>query len=137
MIPFLPLLWKYRKLAGYALAAMALAALLWRVSVWRSGWQELKAAQVALEAAKSELDAYREGAEQAKRDVEAKDAAYQRISAERDIYADQVSGLLQRPPIDPKTLIVRVPTNAPDVTCPDRGPEYRLRYNAIADGSGS
>ena len=54
--------WRYRKLAGYAVAALALAGWLWRVSVWHSGWQDLKAAQAALESAQSEVAKLRKSA---------------------------------------------------------------------------
>ena len=123
-----PMLWKVRRWIGYGIAALAVVWALWAVV---DGYGDRRA-KAAADGVRAEWAAATEAANAA---TKAKDAAYQRASGERDAYAEQVSARLQRPQIDPKTLIVRVPTDAPGITCPDRSPAWRVQYNAIAAGT--
>jgi hypothetical protein len=69
-------------------------------------------------------------------EVDRKDADYRARAAELAKATETVGRLLSYRP-DPKVLtrevIREVPVDAP-CTCPDRSPEYRLQYNAVADG---
>ncbi len=51
MIPApLLLLWKYRRLAGYAVAAVALAVVAWRIAAWHKAYTELPQVKESLTA---------------------------------------------------------------------------------------
>jgi hypothetical protein len=129
-MPFLSLAWKYRKWIGYGLAVLAIFALFlsYRHSLIKMGRE-----QGRLEV-RAEWD---EAVSVANREIAKKDAAYAELQGERDKANAKVQELLNRPPPDPRTLIVRIPTDAPVTACPDRSPEWRLQYNALADAADS
>jgi hypothetical protein len=126
--PPLALAWKFRKWIGYGLAILAIIAifLTYRHSLIKMGRE-----QGRLEV-RAEWD---EAVSVANREIAAKDAAYQALQGQRDMMAAEVQALLNRPPPDPVKLIVRIPTDAPVSSCPDRSPEWRLQYNALADAA--
>lgn len=108
------------------LAAVAIGAGLWGLGRWQgydAGVNSARAAQAKALAAKQE-------------EIAEKDRGYREKAAELAQANKLIGDLLAYRP-DPKVLtreIVReVPVNAP-CSCPDRSPEYRLQYNAIADG---
>lgn len=65
----------------------------------------------------------------------AADSSYQQTLGERDAALAAAAALRDAPPPDPKTLIVRIPGNAPNCTCADRSDDYWMRYNAAAAGT--
>ena len=136
MILPLPLLLRYRRQIVYVLATLAAAGavcfMLWRVAAWREGYQQRAAAVKALATAEKALKTCQDATAKANAAVAASNAAYEATEAERKAAQAAVLALLNRPPPNPKTLIVERPTNAPVSSCPDRSPEWRLRYNEIA-----
>jgi hypothetical protein len=126
----IPILWRYRRLAAYGIAGAAIiGGLLWYRASLISAGEAIGEARVQARWALA--------VEASNAAVKAKDEAYQRTLAERDAALAQVAAALSRPLPDPKTLIVRVPSDAPDCTCADRSPDFRLRYNEIAAGTAS
>ena len=53
MIYWLKVLWDYRKVALYALLAITLLVMAWRVSVWHDSHKRLQATEDALELERS------------------------------------------------------------------------------------
>jgi hypothetical protein len=129
MIPFLPLLLRYRRWIAYGLAALAVAWALW-AAIDGYGDRRASAEKAAV------MARWAAATEASNAENRARDAEYERTKGERDAAMTQVAAILNRPPVDPKTLIVRVPTDAPGITCPDRGSEFRLRFNEIATSAG-
>lgn len=119
------------KLAGAIFAILAMSVLAWRIAAWREGYLARDAAIEQRDKARKELATLQASVNTANARNAELDAAYQRTTGQRDAYAAQVSALLNRPPIDPKTLIVKVP-DASGIACPDRSTDFRLRYNEIA-----
>ncbi len=121
---------KYRKLIGYAIAALLLISLVlaWRHSLISDGIK-LGREQVRKEWANSIMIANRE--------ISIRDAKYAALQGERDKAKAEVEAIRNRPIPAPRTLIVEVPTNAPVSTRPHLGPDFLRSYNAAADAADS
>jgi hypothetical protein len=135
MIPFalaskLPLVWKYRKWIGYGLVICSVLALFfaYRHALIKKGREEGRAEVLAK---------WDEAISVSNREIAKKDTAYAALQGERDKASAEVQALLNRPPPDPRTLIVRIPTDAPVTSCPDRSPEWVRAYNALAAAADS
>jgi hypothetical protein len=111
----LTMLWKYRRIGIYIVAALALVAALATVNGWRTAAGQ-KAA--AVEQFHTEQRAHSETIARHEKQLQDSQAARQKLAAELESVRQRFEA---RPPVIPKTLvkIVEVPI-APDQTaCPD------------------
>jgi len=129
MIPApLLLVWRYRKLAGYVLAAAAIAVMLWRVAAWREGYQ-------ARAEAVSKLEIERKGraADRQAWEAQAKQSEADRERLQADFAAIRAKFSAMPVPA-PKTLIrtIEVPRETPVTSCPEPrvSPEFVSLWNA-------
>jgi hypothetical protein len=115
MIPApLLLVWRYRKLAGYVLAAAAIGLLAWRVLAWRAGYLERAAAV-------SELETEREGRATDRQgfaaSLAASQAAREALQADFARIRGKFAALTVPPPKD-LTTTEESPIAAGQTTCP-------------------
>lgn len=114
-MPWLSLIWKYRKWLAYGLAALAVALLAWRVAAWRDGYLKREAAVAALhkekEAREADLRQYAQDVERSEQE---------RAALQGDL--DAIRARFDNLPIPaPKTLIrtVEVPRETQVTSCPE------------------
>ena len=127
-MPFLTLLWRYRKLAAYVLAAAAIALFALRIAAWHRDAQKLPAAVAKLETERKGRAADRVAIAASVKAAEASAAA---LAADLGAIRNRFASL---PVVAPKTLTVVREVRIPDgqTTCPDSriSPDFRLRFNA-------
>lgn len=114
-MPWLSLIWKYRKWLAYGLAALAVVLLAWRVAAWRDGYLKRESAVAALhkekEAREADLRKFAQDVEQSEQE---------RAKLQRDL--SSIQERFDNLPIPaPKTLIrtVEVPRETPVTSCPE------------------
>lgn len=127
-MPWLSLIWKYRKWIAYGLAVLAVVLLAWRVAAWRDGYLKRESAVAALhkekEAREADLRKFAQDVEQSEKE---------RAALQGDLDAIRAK-FANVPP--PKTVIVtkEVPIAPGQTTCPEPriSSDWRLHYNAVA-----
>lgn len=111
-MPWLSLIWKYRKWLAYGLAVLAVVLLAWRVAAWRDGYLKRESAVAALhkekEAREADLRKFAQDVEQSEQE---------RAKLQRDLSSIQ-ERFDNLPP--PKTIIKirEVPIAPGQTTCP-------------------
>lgn len=78
---------------------------------------------------------YAEAARKEKEAQVARNAEYERVAQERDKAQERVAELVESArAVNPARLVTEVSNEDGTVSCFDRSVEYRMRYNAIAEG---
>lgn len=124
----LSMLWKYRRIGAYLVAAIAVGLLAWRVNSWRSDAAKLDAAVAALE---TERKTYADNLK--KYESRQADSEKARLEFAEDNQRLRDDFAKQRAAIQPKTLVVT--KEVPGAPCPDSrlSDDFRLLFNAAAN----